>query len=203
MNMFNESIDGGFRKAQKEATAVKILEAAKEIFEKEGYEKANIRKIAKKAGVAPGSVMHHFGDKQSLLHSALYDDLETVLENTLSKFGKGSLKNDLNALTKAVFQYYQKKPNLSRILLKESLFAEPPWSLKFAGQTGKVHQAIVQICEKAKRNGSVRKDIDCSIFAVSYLSFFYFNLIAWVQGAYETPVHLVNRLTEEYIKLIQ
>ena len=201
--MYNEVAGGGFRKSQKKATAGKILEAAKEIFENEGYEKANIRKIAKKAGVAPGSVIHHFGDKSNLLHSALYDDLEAVLDNTIRKFGKSSLENDLGVLTKAVFQYYQKNPKLSKILLKESLFAEPPWSLKFAGQTGKVHHAVVQICENAKKNGTVRPDVDCSIFAVSYLSFFYFNLIAWVQKAYETPVQLVNRMTKEYIKFIR
>ena len=188
------------RNAQKNATAKKILEAAKEIFEAEGFEKGNIRKIAGIAGVSPGSVISHFGDKQGLLHSALHEDLEEVLNKQIKKFGKSSLEKDLQNLTNAVFQYYQKRPKLSRILLKESLFADPPWTIKFASQTGKVHTAISEICEASKRKGSLKDSVNCSIFAASYLSFFYFNLIAWTQGAYDNPTGLVNKMTEEYIQ---
>ena len=201
--MFSDNVKSGIRQRQKELTAAKILQAAKNIFEKEGYEKANIRKIAKEAKVAPGSVINHYKDKTSLLHFALYDDLETVLEKCIKKFGQDTVEKDLTTLTQAVFKYYQERTNLSKILLKESLFAESPWAQKFAEQTGHVHKSIVSICEKAIEKGYLRKDVNCNVFAASYLSFFYFNLIAWVQGANDSPVDLINCMTGEYIKLLK
>ncbi|MES0488544.1 MAG: TetR/AcrR family transcriptional regulator [Leptospirales bacterium] len=204
MNEFNkESRSVGARQIQKETTAKAIIKAAKQVFETVGFEKANIRDIAKLAGVAPGSVIHHFGNKKVLLHSALFDDLEKTLTKALNNIKTGSLEERLSKLTESIFKYYQKRPKLSRTLLKESLFAEEPWSKKFSQQTGAVHTAIVSICEEAKNNKEITKEVDSSLFAVSYLSFFYFALIAWVQGANKNPVTLAGHLVSQYISLLK
>jgi hypothetical protein len=38
------------------------------------------------------------------------------------------------------------------------------------------------------------------VFGVAYFSFFYFALIAWVQGAHQAPVELVERLLHEHLE---
>jgi AcrR family transcriptional regulator len=47
-------------------TRTEILDAAREAFEDEGYERASIRGIARRAGVDPALVHHYFGDKAML-----------------------------------------------------------------------------------------------------------------------------------------
>ena len=49
-----------------------ILNAAREIFVKEGYESTSMRKIAQKIEYSPGTIYHHFKDKGELL-LALHD----------------------------------------------------------------------------------------------------------------------------------
>jgi AcrR family transcriptional regulator len=49
-----------------------ILSAAREIFLTEGYENTSIRKIATKIEYSPGTIYHHFKDKNELL-LALHD----------------------------------------------------------------------------------------------------------------------------------
>ena len=49
-----------------------ILSAAREIFLKEGYENTSIRKIATAIEYSPGTIYHHFKDKNELL-LALHD----------------------------------------------------------------------------------------------------------------------------------
>lgn len=49
-----------------------ILSAAREIFLSEGYENTSIRKIATKIEYSPGTIYHHFKDKNELL-LALHD----------------------------------------------------------------------------------------------------------------------------------
>ena len=44
-----------------------ILSAARDMFVREGYENVTMRKIGKRVGVAPGTIYHHFEDKDAIL----------------------------------------------------------------------------------------------------------------------------------------
>ncbi|WNG49227.1 TetR/AcrR family transcriptional regulator [Archangium minus] len=199
--MSNESKrQGGIRATQKEATGKAVLEAARAEFESVGFEAANLRAIAARAGVSAGTVLHHYGDKRELLHAALFDDLEETLRSAVAKLGTGSLETQLSELTRAVFRYYQRRPKLSRTLLKESLFADEPWAQKFNAQVHGVHGAIARLTEEAIARGELRPGVNGALFAVAYFSFFYFALIAWVQGAHDSPVTLVEHLVHQHLE---
>jgi AcrR family transcriptional regulator len=59
-----------------EATRTAILDAARERFGAEGYERATIRAIAADAGIDPAMVMRHFGSKDRLFAAAASFDLQ-------------------------------------------------------------------------------------------------------------------------------
>ena len=48
-----------------DATHSKILESGIKNFLKDGYEKSNLRKICKEAGVTTGAFYRHFDDKEN------------------------------------------------------------------------------------------------------------------------------------------
>lgn len=199
--MFNQRKPRGKTRAtQKEATGHAVLQAARAEFERVGFEAANLRSIAARAGVSAGTVLHHYGDKRELLHAALFDDLEQTLARALAGLGEGPLEEQLSALTRTVFGYYQRRPQLSRTLLKESLFAEEPWAQRFTAQVGRVHGALAQLAQKASERGELRPHVDGALFAVAYFSFFYFALIAWVQGAHGSPMELVDHLVRQHLE---
>ncbi|MCL2516211.1 MAG: TetR/AcrR family transcriptional regulator [Microbacteriaceae bacterium] len=52
-----------------------ILEAAREVFTEDGYERANIAHIVARSGLSVGSVYHHFSGKSDLFIS-LWDEYE-------------------------------------------------------------------------------------------------------------------------------
>jgi AcrR family transcriptional regulator len=73
------------REARKEATRLRVLDAARQLFEEVGYEAATIRDIARRAGVSVGSVFTGFTSKSHVLVEViwsrldeLYADLERV-----------------------------------------------------------------------------------------------------------------------------
>jgi AcrR family transcriptional regulator len=198
--MFNEPARLSTRAQQKEETAAAVLEAARVEFERVGFEAANVRAIARRAGVSPGTVLHHFGDKRELLHAALFDELDVTLRDALRRPAEGSLEKRLSRLARQVFRSYQRRPALSRTLLKESLFASSPWAQRFAGQTTEVHAAIAGWVAEASKDGTLRSSVDGPLFAMAWLSFFYFALIAWVQGQHAKPVALVERLTAQHLE---
>ncbi|MFC9395960.1 TetR family transcriptional regulator [Streptomyces sp. NPDC057027] len=53
-----------------DATRAAILEAARERFASDGYERATIRAIARDAGIDPSMVMRYYGSKQGLFAAA-------------------------------------------------------------------------------------------------------------------------------------
>lgn len=63
------------RAEQGEATRRRIIEAARQRFAADGYERATIRTIAADAGIDPSLVMRYFGDKPGLFVAAVRIDL--------------------------------------------------------------------------------------------------------------------------------
>ena len=58
-----------------DATRARILEAARERFRKEGFERTTIRKVAGDAGIDPSMVMRYFDSKRGLFDAAMTVEL--------------------------------------------------------------------------------------------------------------------------------
>ncbi|NBM19441.1 TetR family transcriptional regulator [Streptomyces sp. GC420] len=58
-----------------DATRTAIIEAARERFAADGYERATIRAIAREAGIDPSMVMRYYGSKEGLFAAASEFDL--------------------------------------------------------------------------------------------------------------------------------
>ena len=68
------------RAREKKGVREEILEAARTLFVKEGYENTSIRKIAEKIEYAPGTIYLYFRDKSEIL--------ERICEETFSRLAK-------------------------------------------------------------------------------------------------------------------
>lgn len=83
------------REKQKENLRQEILDAARELFAKEGYESVSMRKIAEKIDYSPTTIYLHFEDKADLLFH--------ICEETFAKLMKVDQKvlaEDTDPLTK-------------------------------------------------------------------------------------------------------
>ena len=69
------------RKQQQEDLKAKILDAARELFVKEGVESVSMRKIAQKIGYSATTLYIYFKDKESLLHALCDRDFGTLQES--------------------------------------------------------------------------------------------------------------------------
>jgi len=70
----NEQLN--YRKKMAAQTRQLILDAAIELFHKYGYENVTIKNIVNKTGMSRGSFYAHFKDKDDLLCSAIFEDLD-------------------------------------------------------------------------------------------------------------------------------
>lgn len=72
----------------REQSRMKILMAALEVFAEKGYTSSSIEQIAKKAGMAKGSVYHYFDSKEAVLEAVIINgmaDFEEIMKEVHSK----------------------------------------------------------------------------------------------------------------------
>ncbi len=66
------------REREREEIRTKILDAARELFVREGYEAVTMRRIADKIEYSPTAIYFHFRDKETLLHEICDTDFLTL-----------------------------------------------------------------------------------------------------------------------------
>ncbi len=62
------------REREKSETRDKILDAARELFIREGYEGVSMRQVAEKIEYSPTAIYLHFADKEELFHELVHED---------------------------------------------------------------------------------------------------------------------------------
>lgn len=135
------------RQAQKANTRQTIRQTAKELFSQQGFETTTIRQIAKESGVASGTLFIHFPNKNAILADILYEDIETVVQTGFATLpADKSTKDKLLHLASALYTHYLIHRDLSRTLLKNSLFEESK-SAGFSGQFDTFIGAITQLIQ--------------------------------------------------------
>jgi AcrR family transcriptional regulator len=62
-----------------------ILQEAAHLFREKGYPSANLRELAKRAGIQGGSIYHHFASKQEILFQVMDDTMSDMIAQLSSR----------------------------------------------------------------------------------------------------------------------
>jgi AcrR family transcriptional regulator len=107
-----------------------ILDAAREIFAREGYESFSMRRLATKIEYSPGSIYLHFKNKEELFETLVDESFERLLL-ALNKIKNGHAEDDpAEALKKGLRAYVEfglRNPNDYRFafLLRRPVVKRP------------------------------------------------------------------------------
>lgn len=149
------------REQQKNETRGRVVEAARELFKERGYEAATIRDIAKRAGVAPGSVFTTFESKAELLQEIIFHRYEETLDAVrAAAWPSQSTLERLAAGFRAVYALESRELRL----LAETIGASWTWSVH-ADQENRARIAplieiIRGIVEDGVKSGELRPNLD-------------------------------------------
>ena len=104
------------REREREEVRQKILDAARELFVSEGYEKVTMRRIAEAIEYSPTAIYLHFEDKDDLVLALCHDDFGRLL----SVFQREELPKDpvdrIRQLGKAYARFGLENPNHYRFM---------------------------------------------------------------------------------------
>jgi AcrR family transcriptional regulator len=101
----------------KERKRLKLIRAATELFVAQGYRKTSVDEVAKRAGVAKGTVYLYFKTKGELLLGAIIEEKKAYLGELRPMFAPDvEPRERLKMWLRAVFVVGQKMPLVSRLM---------------------------------------------------------------------------------------
>lgn len=100
----------------------KILAAAEEEFAKNGYEGANMCRIAKKVGVTHVLLYYHFQNKENLFRELLQQKIEAFIQSVLPPEGTENLHfmDNIDNLIGQNFDFMAQNAMLARLIVNET-----------------------------------------------------------------------------------
>lgn len=167
----------GVRKARKQATRERVLQAARDLFDEIGFEASTIRLIAERAGVAVGSVFTTFASKSEVLSHVMLDRLDSLyaeLDSVLPHL-RGSCADRLRSIMAIHYGFEMRHPRLFSAFVASSFeWSKSPGIVAF-GQNTQLKGMLRGVLEGGMAGGEVEDGADLDLFIDTLLSAYGFN----------------------------
>jgi AcrR family transcriptional regulator len=131
-----------------------LLEAARRVFERDGYHGAAVSAVVQAAGLSQGAFYLYFADKKGVF-AALQDEMATLLRRRIywATRDEPDAARRLEAGLKAYFEFYEEYAGWNRRLTIEGLGIDE----SFEARQTELHQTLAAAFEPTLRELSVRQ----------------------------------------------
>ena len=148
----------GKRERNKQDKLLRIKAAARDLFISRGYDETTTREIAIRAGVGMGTVFTYADNKRDLLFLIANEDLEKVTRQADAELSTScSLIDNLLAISRSHYEYFERQPDLSKLMLREMLFYDSGQQAdRFRTTREHVIAMMVRAVEFAMESKSIR-----------------------------------------------
>lgn len=103
-----------------EATTAALVDAARELFARDGYEATSLDAVAARAGVTKGAVYHHFDGKRQLFEAVFSREIEQMTGPLTAAYARKKDPWDAFKAASAAFLDACLDPGLQRIVLLDA-----------------------------------------------------------------------------------
>lgn len=150
-------------------TAAALLQAARRLFARRGYDGASIRAITRHAQANLGAVTYHFGSKQELFNAVIASAIEPLRERvTRAARGPGSPLDRIEQVVRAFFDHLLQSPDMPKLIVHVLATGRrpPPAVASWIREGLGILSGLVR---EGQRDGSIRAG-DPALMAVSVVS---------------------------------
>ncbi|MGB3622733.1 TetR/AcrR family transcriptional regulator [Ketobacter sp. MCCC 1A13808] len=99
----------------------RILNAARDVFARQGFRNSEVKSIATLAGVGKATIYKHFDSKEALLLSVVRSDLQAIRDIALTHLvGPGHPLKRFETTCFAIADYLDQNRNFSLVLIREA-----------------------------------------------------------------------------------
>lgn len=155
----------------KEKTITKIINTSLDLFEKEGFQNASTEDIAKKAGLAHGTIFFYFSTKAELIINCIFYKMRRLGYKLDIKARETDNVRDLCVIF--VEEVAKSSKFYARLVKDLPLLPMKVQRIVFSSLSG-FSTHFVDVIEKGQRNGKIRQ------FNPKIAVFFWFGMINYI-----------------------
>jgi AcrR family transcriptional regulator len=133
-----------------------------EVFSEEDFHRADMRTIAKKAGVSFETIYKYYGSKEKLLFAFIDEWLNELIEQSLRNLeGVTDTKEKLQIVVWTQLNYYQQNPEMAKILYMTIPLAT--WMSEGNYRQKRLADIVLGIIREGKDKGVLNPNIKASL----------------------------------------
>lgn len=177
------------RERDADAAREAILNAAQEIFARDGFSGARVDDIARTAGYNKALIFHYFDDKLGLYRTLMSRTKERLFARFEAAFDRIFAGDDqhvtaarIRALAAecmgAIFDFYAERPQAARILAWEAAEGWQTFSNCSPSTPHSWPQRVLALLERAREAGIVRSDLDPKLLFTTVTSLPMFHMVS-------------------------
>jgi TetR/AcrR family transcriptional regulator, fatty acid metabolism regulator protein len=137
-----------------------IIDAAVEVFSRNGFQSSTISQIAQKANVAEGTIYQYFKNKEDLFFSIPIDKTKEFFnELELHLEGIHGAENKIRKFVWYYLYHLQENPEYARALMLEMRVNRNFARTKTFGPYRPLTHKVLEIIEEGQEEGFIRKDV--------------------------------------------
>ncbi len=154
--------------------------AVLDIFSHSDFHKANIRDVAKHAGVSFSTIYKHFGSKERLVFAFVDIWLGHLTERIVDHLqGIEDLKEKLRKVLWVQLDYYERNPHLGRILFMTLPMAT--WMADDTFQQKKMINLYLEVLKKGQAAGVLNPKVRAGVLLDFMLGLVQRSFVMWIQ----------------------
>jgi AcrR family transcriptional regulator len=159
------------QQARSRRTREKVLRAAVECFEKRGYDATTTVAIARRAGIAVGTLYGYFPDKHAILLELLQATLNVIADHVIEGLQPSAWRGtderaNVRRLIDALFHTRTVNPGMQRILW-ERYFKDDEFRTAVEAIEVRIRNAMVALFRELEAEGRLRlSDATTSAFVI-------------------------------------
>lgn len=165
------------RNRKKQETARSLLDAGRELFQRQGFDETSVDQIAEQANVSRGTLFNYFPSKEALLIAVAREEvqslrrmLETGLAHVPSAVARA--RRVMEILVNDTVPYLQ----ITRQVLLQALLY--PTSLP--SPVREMEQILTQLAAEAQQLGEIRADLQPEEVARAVVGIYLAAFFAWI-----------------------
>lgn len=157
----------------------RLEEAALEIFSQADFHQANIRTVAKKAGVSFGTIYSYYGSKEGLVFAVVDIWLGKLTERIVDHLqGIEDLKEKLRKVFWLQLDYYEKNQGLGKILFMT--LPMKTWMADRTFQQKKMINLFLEVLRQGQRGGILNDKVRAGVLLDFMLGYVQRSFFMWV-----------------------
>jgi AcrR family transcriptional regulator len=195
------------QKVVAEFRRAEILEAARKVFAKMGFEQATVDRIADTAGVAKGTLYLYFPSKREVYLDALRQGIETLQQATVRRMAESKdIAGQIHAFIDTRVRFFEENRDFFRIYHSEfgNLLIHPAHLTKsFRDLYCKQGKMLASVIEKAVKQRTIECDRpELTAFAIYEMTrgLITQRLLGWSQSKVEEDIESLFQLVWKGIR---